>query len=133
MSKFILAILLFISIPSFASDWSTGDTYSESVYLAFLAVDWAQTRNIVRSNERCSVGKPNQVAHCYHYPELNPILGKSPSMARVNAAVILTGLAHVYIASILPEKYRAPFQYISIGIEGGAVVHNFSIGIGAKF
>jgi len=42
-------------------------------------------------------------------------------------------LDHYFISEALPEKYRAPFQWVTIGIEGGAVVHNFSIGISAGF
>jgi hypothetical protein len=127
--KFILAVLLFISTSSFADEWTTGDTYREATFLTFLATDWAQTRNLLRYSRHY-----NQSAlRYYRYHEQNPLLGRHPEQSHLDAAVILTGLAHVYIASVLPEKYRAPFQYVSIGVELKAVTHNFSIGINAKF
>lgn len=116
--KPLLALLLLISTPSFADPWTTEDSYREAAYLGLLAVDWAQTRSFLRDPK---------------YYETNPLLGSHPSQGKIDAAVVLTGLAHVYIARIIPEKYRAPFQYVSIGIEGGAVVHNFSFGVKVKF
>ena len=116
--KTFIALLLLCS-SAHADEWTRADTYREVTYLTFLAVDWAQTRSFLRDP--------------VHHAEMNPLLGAHPEQSHLDAAIILTGLAHIYIASILPEKYRAPFQYISIGVEGEAVYHNFSFGIGARF
>jgi hypothetical protein len=115
--KKLFILLLLLSTPSFADEWTTTDSYRESAYIILLTTDWAQTRDFLRKEQS----------------EANPILGKHPSQDKVDIAVILTGITHVYIASILPEKYRVPFQYISIGIEGGSVYHNFSFGVKVKF
>jgi hypothetical protein len=113
-----LFILLFISSSVYADEWTSGDTYREGVYLTLLVIDWSQTRSALRDP--------------YHY-EQNPMLGKHPEQSHLDAAVILTGTVHYLIAKTLPEKYRAPFQYISIGVESSAVVHNFSFGVKVKF
>ena len=116
--KFILvAIFIF---PSFAhaDEWTSADTYREVAYQSLAAVDWLQTRSIAKD--------PAQ------WCEQNTYLGKHPSVQSVNRYFALTGLAHVAISKMLPEKYRAPFQYVSIGVEVGAVAHNFSIGIECK-
>ncbi|MGB8408714.1 MAG: hypothetical protein WCE58_02235 [Gallionella sp.] len=118
MHKFIFA-LLFFSTTAIADEWTTGDTYRETTYLTFLAIDWAQTRGFLREPQR--------------YSERNPLLGAHPEQSHLDAAIILTGTVHYLFAKTLPEKYRATFQYISIGVEVGAVAHNYSIGISAKF
>ncbi|MFZ2541846.1 MAG: hypothetical protein WAW75_08745 [Gallionella sp.] len=117
MFKFILALLL-VSSSAWADEWSREDTYREATYLTLHTMDWAQTRNIARN--------PN-------YHEQNAILGKHPSVGRVDGYFALTGLAHFAVAYYLPTEYRKAFQYVTIGIEGGAVVHNFSLGIGVRF
>ena len=116
MFKYILVLL--ISTSSFADEWTRSDTYREATYLTLLAIDWSQTRNFLRDP---------------HYYELNPILGKHPSQDKVDAAVILTGLGHYLIARILPTEYRKAFQYVAIGVELGAVTHNYSIGVEIKY
>lgn len=105
--------------PAFADEWSRADTWREATYQSLALIDWAQTRNIG--------SKPD----CLY--EHNSILGKHPGSGKINAYFALTGIAHAAIAYALPSEYRVPFQYITIGIEVGAVAHNFSIGISAKF
>ena len=116
LKLFLIALLL----PSFAcaDEWTSVDTNREIAYQSLAIVDWLQTRNIARD--------PG-------YWEQNVILGSHPSIARINQYFALTGIAHYFVSKALPEKYRAPFQYVSIGVEVGAVGHNFSIGVSAKF
>ena len=116
LKLFLIALLL----PSFAyaEEWTSADIKREVAYQSIAVVDWLQTRNIARDP-------------CYY--EQNKILGSHPSIARVNQYFALTGIAHYFVSKALPEKYRIPFQYISIGVEVGAVGHNFSIGINARF
>jgi len=118
MKTAILAVLLLVSIPAVADEWTTGDTYREATYLSLLAVDWAQTRDCLR--------RPG----CY---EENTLLGAHPKQSSLDAYVVLEGLAHIAIAKMLPEKYRAPFQYITIGMEGNATFRNLSLGSSIKF
>ena len=112
-----LLLLLFIS-PAYADEWTTNDTYREIAYQGLAAIDWLQTRNIAKNPS---------------YYEQNSILGEHPSVGRINAYFVITGLAHYGISKILTKEYRAPFQYTTIGVEIGAVVHNYSIGINIKF
>ena len=125
MYKFFF--LLFISTPAFADDWSKADAQREAAYLVLHTMDWAQTRQIAK-NPQCVAG---QKEPCLS--EENGILGDHPSVAEVNRYFILTGAAQYLIAKAVPEKYRAPFQYLTIGHDFGYVVHNYSIGIRIKF
>jgi hypothetical protein len=124
-------IFLLSPTPAMADEWTTADTWRETAYLSLLTIDWAQTRSFLRAKPVTTVVN-GCTTTTWDY-EQNPILGKHPEQSHLDAAVIITGIAHVYIARLLPEKYRAPFQYISIGIEGGAVAHNFSLGVKAQF
>ena len=117
--KNLFFVALFIASPSFASDWSSSDTKREAVYLVLHTADWAQTRNIARNPDK---------RH-----EQNSILGSHPSTSQVDQYFVATAALQFVIAYYLPVEWRAPFQYVTIGIEGGAVAHNFSIGISARF
>ena len=115
----ILAFLLFVSTSAFADEWTSTDTKREAVYLTLHTLDWAQTRNIARNPDK--------------WYEQNAVLGKHPSVSQVDRYFITTGVLQFAIAYYLPAEYRKAFQYVTIGIEGGAVAHNFSIGISARF
>ena len=119
MFKFILALLLVSTSAQAADEWTTADTKREAVYLTLHTLDYAQTRNIARNPD--------------NWHEQNAILGKHPSVSQVDRYFIATGALQCAVAYYLPAEYRKAFQYVTIGIEGGAVVHNFSIGIGVNF
>jgi len=119
MKTFILAVLLFISIPSFADEWTSADTKREATFQTLWAIDALQTRNIA--------------AHPDQWYEQNNYLGSHPTIGAVNRYFLVGSALHAGIAYLLPEKYRAPFQYGTIAIEVGYVAHNFSLGVQAKF
>jgi len=119
MKTFILAVLLFISIPSFADEWKSVDTKREVGFQVLWLIDYAQTRNIA--------------AHPDQWHEENSYLGLHPTIGAVNRYFLVGSVLHAGIAYMLPEKYRAPFQYGTIAVEVGYVAHNYSIGISAKF
>jgi len=117
--KNLLFILLFISSSAFADPWTTGDTGREATFQTLLAIDALQTRNIA--------------AHPDQWYEQNNYLGSHPTIGAVNRYFLVGSLLHFGVSKLLPEKYRAPFQYGTIAIEVGYVAHNYSIGISAKF
>lgn len=71
----------------------------------------------------------------YHpgYHETNSILGRCPSIHKVNAYFIITGLAHYFIAKTLPYGYRDAFQYVTIGMEYKQDKVNYELGIRMPF
>lgn len=113
-----LFVILF-SPRSHADDWSTGDTYREVTFQTLWVVDFGQTRNISE--------------HTQQYYETNHYLGQHPTLGAVDRYFIVGAALHAGIAYVLPESLRAPFQYVTIGIETGYVAHNFHLGIGVKF
>jgi hypothetical protein len=126
-------LLLLLSSPAFAADpWTTADTWRETAYLVVDAVDWLQTRNMARSNWTARVY--GDTWYQDHYiSEVNPIMGKHPSVKRVDRFFALEMLTHFGFAYALPKDWRAGFQYVSIGVELGFVQHNRTMGISAKF
>ena len=99
---------------SFAEAWTTADKYREATFLTLHTIDWLQTRTISKQQ---------------YYYEQNMVLGRHPNMDRVSAYFATTALAHYLIADQLSPEWRKGFQYICIGISGGAVLNNISLGI----
>ena len=118
MKTILLIILLFPSLVM-ADEWSTGDTKREVSFQTLWLIDYAQTRNIA--------------ANPYKWYEQNNYLGAHPTTGAVNRYFLVGSILHFGVSKLLPEKYRAPFQYGTIAIEVGYVAHNYSIGISAKF
>ena len=114
----LILILSLPAIPCYA-EWSKADTYREITWQGLHIIDWGQTLEIARH--------PNQ------YHEVNPIMGKHPSVGNVNLYMGLSALGHIGLSYILPKDIRPYFQYITIGISGACVAHNFNVGLGVKF
>lgn len=84
-----------------AAQLSTADIQRELVYGSTLIVDWAQTRTIAKDPE---------------FEELNPILGKKPSLGRVNSYFALLGLAHFGVTMFLEPENRKIWQNATIAV-----------------
>lgn len=105
--------------PVYASDWTKADTARQMAYLTLHVADWGQTRYIAKN--------PNR------YLEKNLFLGGHPSLSRVDSYFAFTALAHTAISYALPPDWRRGWQYITIGVEAGAVGYNYSIGLKMDF
>jgi len=118
----ILAILGLSSAPVFGGDWTADDTARQAGYLVLHVADWGQTRNIVRRADTGCDGAPTCI-------ERNPILGRNPSIKRVDSYFLFTAVAHTAISYALPPAWRRGWQYVTIGVEAGVVGYNYSIGL----
>ena len=117
----VMAVLL-SAVPVGAFDpWSKQDAVLEATYLAVHLLDWGQTRDIVAREKEG------------YYEAANPVLGKHPSMAAVNAWFIGSSLAHIGITHVLPKQARPWFQGVTLGIATGCVIRNYSIGLNVRF
>jgi hypothetical protein len=124
VNKLILTVfLILIASPAwaytFADQWSKTDTAFEAVYAGLTIVDWGQTRDIAK--------------HPQQYSEMNPLLGKHPSLDKVDILIPTGIVAHGIISMALPPKYRRYWQVIFIGIEGVAVLQNYNAGLRIDF
>lgn len=114
-----LIIFLFTSLALASDHWTKTDSLYQISYSLLHVMDWGQTLEISRNPDR--------------WEETNPILGEHPSTGSVNTYFATTLLAHAAISYLLPGEYRRIWQVLWIGIEGGTVVRNYSIGIRCQF
>lgn len=114
----IICLLLALSGNSVAaSEWTPDDTARQVALTALICVDWMQTQEIVKDS----------------HEEMNPVLGKHPSMKRVNITIGSAIVLSFIIAKMLPSKYRKWFQFIVIGAESAAIYNNYRRGISINF
>jgi len=139
MFKLFLLLLAFVPTVH-AAEWTSDDTNREVAYQVIQDIDWLQTRNIAKSPCFVLVKHHFGPYGQYYYDkvpgpiyEQNNYLGPHPSMGAVNRYFLVMSVVHLGISYLLPREYRAPFQYITIGMESGYVAHNLSVGIHITF
>lgn len=116
----LLALMLSSNVAFAAHDeWTDDDTAREAAYLMLHTIDWGQTRYIA--------------THPKDMSEVNPILGKHPSVSSVDEYFLTTAILHAGIAYSLPAEWRKRFQYISIGFEAVGTTWNFMGGVQISF
>lgn len=101
-----------------ADSWSEGDKWRQGAYSLLHITDWHQTHEI-SDGER--------------HIETNPIMGRKPTDGQIDRYFASTLIIHYVIAHNLPSDWRKRFQYVTIGVEAGAVAHNWSIGYTIEF
>ena len=112
-ARSLLGALLFAAGQ--ASAWTETDTARQVAYSALHVADWMQTRQIARQPDR--------------FHETNPILGRHPSLGRVDAYMAGTLVLHAAVAYALPSPWRSWWQHVGIAVETGAAAGNAAIGL----
>ena len=107
-------------VESMAVDkWTKEDSKIQGTYYILKFIDWRQTRYIAKN------------PHQWH--EMNPILGRHPSVNTVDTYFLITTILHTVISYYLPQPYRKWWQSITIVGSGTFVFYNFSVGIKMDF
>jgi hypothetical protein len=131
MNKLLIILIFSIlttTTANAADKWTIEDKALEIVWIGLHIIDWGQTRSVAM--------QPNR------YRENNPYIGEHPSVDTVDWYMGALTFLHPLISHYLPVKTnflgfaikpRAIWQNASIGITGGAVFKNFSIGLTVKF
>jgi hypothetical protein len=117
MNKIALIVLM-LPLLAYGDEWTEKDTIRQSVFTIVDLMDWKQTQDIARH--------PN-------LHETNPLLGSHPTNAKINEMLFFTYGVQIGIAYILPENYRAVWQYSSIAWEAIIVGKNRQIGLKVGF
>lgn len=99
--------------------WTRADTLREGAFMAILAADYLQTRQISDHPER--------------WIETNPLLGEHPDQRRVATHFALAAAGHYLIARALPAHYRELWQITTTMVQVGFVANNLSLGIKVGF
>lgn len=116
--KAALLALALLAMPAHAHDWTAPEKGWAAAWLATRAVDWAQTRHIARNPDR--------------FRELNPLIGRHPSLGEVNRHFIVSTALMFAAAHYLPQ-YRTRLLQVYVVVGAGYVVHNIGIGVRFQF
>jgi len=115
----LLLLPLILISCNHTDPWTKQDKILEGTYLTLHTMDWMQTRSTDWKNSSLE--------------EKNPILGESPSKTKTDVYFLVTGLLHVGITYVIPQKYRPYWQALTIGVEATTVGNNFSVGMRLGF
>ena len=118
LARGALALCLALPCLAGAEPWTLRDTAWELSYVAVVAMDCSQSRQIENGGRY----------------ERNPMLPRHPSARTILQLGILNVTAHATVSYLLPAPWRRRFQMVSVGIEAGVVSDNyFRAGVKLKF
>ena len=118
MVRLLFALILFSSI-AVAEPMTRTDNAWEIAYQVAQFVDWSQTRTIAQHPDR--------------FMEYNPLLGRSPSIGRVDSWMAAGMVSHYIVSRSLNRRWRRTFQvYTALG-EVAVVGSNQQAGIWLSF
>lgn len=99
--------------------WSEDQLRMGAALAAVTVVDWAQTRYIADNPDR--------------FHETNPIMGRHPSIGRVDRYFATSILVGAVVLDALPSEYRDYALKAGLVLEVLVVSNNARIGVGVKF
>lgn len=99
--------------------WSEDQLRMGAALAAATVVDWAQTRYIADNPDR--------------FHETNPIVGRHPSIGRVDRYFATSVLVGAVVLDALPSEYRDYALKAGLVLEVLVVSNNARIGVGVKF
>jgi len=114
-----LALLKVVSGHASEARWDGADFALGASALTLLAVDWGQTRHIAKNPDR--------------FYEKNGLLGRHPSVDRVDAYFVGSMITTVLVADLLVGPWRKAFLAGIIVMEYDVVTRNRAIGIRVGF
>ena len=114
----LLLILLF-PITATAEDWSDTDSALEISWQIIHSIDWLQTISAMKQPD------------IYH--DNNPVMGKHPSLDKVDSYMAISAIGHLAISYLLPKEYRPYWHYLTIAISGTCVINNINVGVNINF
>lgn len=114
-----LALVFALLCGSAHAQWTDEQRTLGAMYMTAHAIDWGQTRRIAREPQRWS--------------ELNPVIGRQPSMGRVNRYFLLTPIVGYLVLDAMPSDYRTTALKALTMIEVGTIARNHYLGIRVSF
>jgi hypothetical protein len=126
------------------TDWSKWNNY-DTALIALEIIDWGQTRDIADSYEKAHFSKTTSYENGflvtyysyfpgdYKYFEVNPLLGKHPSLKKVNEYFSLCILTDVLISNHSSSEFHKWWDIVGLTLESYCVTHNWKMGVGFKF
>ena len=118
----VIALALLAPMSAFAQ-WTPEQKTIAAVAVAATLVDYGQTRWI-------AVNCPSRSNSCY---ETNPVLGRRPSLSRVNEYFSITPVIGYFVTDALPSEWRTRFLYSFTSVEIVITQRNYKLGYGINF
>jgi uncharacterized protein YfiM (DUF2279 family) len=115
--KALLTLLLAVCFSAHADDWTTEQKALGAIALTATVVDYGQTRGLVLD----------------HRNEGNRVLGKHPSMGKVNAYFAAVSVLGYLVADNLSSDNRTTFLVLASGIEIYQIGQNKYLGCRIAF
>lgn len=119
----VLLLFTALALPCHAEGlnldlWTREDTYRQIPIAILQVVDWGQTRYVARRPE---------------LHEINPLIGKHPSIGRVNNYFAISIPANIAFSALVPSKYRSLWQTGRLMIQVSVVSYNRGVSVGTDF
>ena len=128
----LLSVLVFSARPAPALEWKPPEVALQAIVTGLIVVDWGQTRTIAKNPQL--------------FEETNKILGKHPSIARVDNYMAGALAGHLLVSHYLPavmsrlgaseafsRSSRRIWQVAWIGVQANVVRKNYRIGLTMSF
>ncbi len=97
--------------------WNTSYVVLAGAFAVALWMDAAQTREAMRRG----------------YEELNPILGRHPSVGQINTYTAMSGLTVLVGAAVAPPRVRPWVLGVALAVETLTITGNAKAGLALKF
>jgi hypothetical protein len=118
---YILTCMALLSSTAQADDWTPSNTAWEAAFIAATIVDCGQTRDISR--------RPAYEGYYEH----NTIIGRNPSVGRIDKYFSAVLIGHFAVSYVLPKKYRETWQKYTTVSQVAIIAHNHYIGLRVDF
>jgi hypothetical protein len=119
-------LIILFTVPVMAENkWEETDT----VLILLCVADWAQTRDIATNrSDPCITFDQSG----FTYNEINPILGRHPTLEQVDMYFLASISANILIIKYANPKIKKWWTIIGIATETYFVSHNVQIGVKFK-
>ena len=117
LNRLVSTLLLVFIFSAQAEPWTTEQKVLSATYLTAHVIDWGQTRSMVINGG---------------YGDNNPILGKHPSMAKVNTYFLVVPIIGYYALDAFPKNRTGILGFLN-AVEILQVAHNYRIGVRVSF
>lgn len=112
-----LLLLLALVCGTAHAQWTEEQRTLAGMYMVAHVIDWGQSRRIARDG----------------WTEFNPILGRHPSMGRVNTYFVLTPLIGALVLDAMPSRHRTAALKVVTTLQIATVARNHYLGIRVSF
>ncbi len=133
MMRYILILLALLATSAQASNWTKADDKLLLTSSLLIGVDWLQTRSQATRTRSFIDDNGTEGTITRYGDEWNPLLGRQPSMRRVDTYFISALILNAACLYALPERQRRAYGREVVMLEVLAIGNNLACGVGMRF